>query len=348
MKQKINAGLIATMLVLLPSGCAQQPAAIIPQTDVLDLVWPKPPEVPRIRFLYSITEPRDINIRSGWLHKTLDFLKGSPRKQIGSPYGISKDAEGRLYVVDTFYKTVHVFDTEKSRHYLFPEQAVEGFRNPVNIVMGSEGRVFVSDSETGLVHVFTEHGRKFFTSIGKGQLQRPTGLAVNDKTGELLVTDTVASRLVVYDERSLALKRTIGGASEGSEGFHYPTNITVSKDGQIYITDSFNFRILKLSKELEFIRSIGAAGDSPGYFSRPKGVATDSEGNVYVADALFDNIQIFDSDGHLLLAFGGPGHGQGEFWLPNALFIDAEDRIYVSDPYNKRIQVFQFLQQEVK
>ena len=347
MKKYSNTGLMLAVVIIFLAGCAQQ-SAVIPETQAPDLVWPSLPEVPRIRFLYTITGPENINNGRGWIRRTFDFLKGNPQQQIGSPYGLSKDDEERLYVVDTFYKTVHVFDKQSSSHYLFPEKPIEGFQNPIDIALGTAGRIYVSDSGSGLVHVFTGHGRQYINSIGEGLLQRPTGLAVNPITGELLVADTTNSRLVVFDEADLRFKRIVGEQSSAADGFHYPTNITVSKTGQVYITDSLNFRIQRLEPGLSFIKNFGGAGDSPGYFSRPKGIATDSDANVYVADALFDNIQIFDSEGRLLLAFGSPGNGRGEFWLPNAIFIDNDDRIYVSDSYNKRVQVFQYLKQDVR
>lgn len=335
-------------VVFLQAGCAQQPALEGQVSAAPELVWPRAPEVPRIKYLDSITDPEDINITRGWFGKLLDYIKGSPRKQIAGPYGIEMDAEGRLYVVDTFYRAIHVFDTASGKHYLFPEKKVEALLSPVNIALGTEGRIYISDSEAKRIHVFTDHGKKYLKSIGQGHLQRPTGLAVNGNTGELLVLDTTASRLVVFDESDLSLKRVVGKEGEDKEGLHYPTNITVTQQGDVYITDSLNYRIQKRSPDLAFISNFGAPGDSPGHFSRPKGVATDSDGHVYVIDALFDNVQIFDSAGRLLLAFGRPGSGSGEFWLPNSIFIDDSDRIYISDSYNKRVQVFQYLSQEVK
>ena len=348
MKRYLHSGSALAIVLLLLTGCAQQPAVMKPAASGPALVWPEPPEIPRIQFLYSITEPGDINISKGWFQKVLDFIKGDLQQRIGSPYGVVMDAEGRLYVVDTFYKAVHVFDTGKARHYMFPDRTIAGFLNPVNIALGSNGRIYVSDSGSSLVHVFTDHGRKYHQSIGQGLFERPTGLAVNSTTGELLVLDTPASRLVVLDEQSLSIKRVVGKESEEAEGFHYPTNITATADGRIYITDSLNFRIQTLTPELEFNGRFGAPGNGPGYFSRPKGIATDSEGHIYVVDALFDNVQIFDSEGRLLLAFGRPGSNSGEFWLPNAIYIDGQDRIYVSDSHNKRVQVFQYMKEGVQ
>jgi len=335
---------VAGMLLL--TACIQQPLA--PLSPAVDLAWPAAPATARIRFLYALSEPADINIRKGWLARLAGALRGGQERSIHSPYGIAKDAEGPLYVVDNYYQMVHVFDLKKHEYYRFPKQELDGFENPIDIALGTGGRIYVSDSVAGRVHVFAKSGKKYLRSIGEGQLHRPTGIAVNHQTGELLVLDTQASLLFAYDETDLTLTRTVGGNSDqrrGAPRFHYPTNITVAGDGAVYVCDSLNFRVQALNADLQVINSFGAPGDTPGSFSRPKGIATDSDGNVYVIDSLFDNVQIFDEHGELLLAFGGPGSALGKFWLPNAIHIDSSDRIYVSDSYNKRVQVFQYVKE---
>ncbi len=330
--------------LLLLIACAQR--APNPEPFARDLVWPAAPETPRIQFLYALSQPKDINIRPSLFRRMVRALRGSDMSDIRSPYGLTGSALGQLYVVDNFYQAVHVFDTDNNQYFRLPKKNRKDFQNPVDVASGTGGRIFVSDSVAGRVHVFSDQGRKYSGSFGAERMQRPTGMSINNLTGELLVLDTLASRILVYDEWSLQFKRSVGGedgASENLPVFHYPTNIAVAGDGRVYVTDSLNFRIQVLSSDLNLIGSFGAVGDSPGNFSRPKGVATDSDGHVYVIDALFDNVQIFDDHGELLLAFGGPGSEPGQFWLPNAIFIDSDDRIYISDSYNKRVQVFQYL-----
>ena len=336
--------LIGIALVFMLVGCAQQPQVFVPPAS--DLVWPQAPEPPRIRFLYELSEPADVNIRSSWLGRLIGAIRGRQAVRVSKPYGLTVDTEGRLYVVDNSYQALHVFDAENGNYHRFPEKRPEDFINPVGVALGKAGRIYVSDSVAGKVHVFAKLGRQYLGSIGAGLLQRPTGLAINHRTGELLVLDTIASTLMVFDEEGQILKRVVGtpGDLPGDEHeFHAPTNIAVAADGKVYVSDSLNFRVQILNSELELIGGFGAAGDVPGSFSRPKGLATDSDGNVYVIDALFDNVQIFGEQGSLLLAFGGPGNVPGKFWLPNAVHIDAKDRIYVSDTYNERVQVFQYL-----
>lgn len=334
--------MVAFSLVIIISSCAQQ-AVDVENTAGKDLVWPDHPEVKRIRYLHSISSPEDFDIRPGLFKRIALFFKGEERRDIVRPFGLRKDLEGRIYVVDKFYRRVHVFDKKNASHYLFPETEIEEFRNPVDVAIGVNGRVYVSDSESNRIHVFSNGGKQYITSIGVNELKRPTGLTVDSKNRRLLVTDTLASSLVVFDEKDLRVLEIIGGESEGKQGFHYPTNVALGNDERIYVTDSLNFRVQVLDRDFQFTQTFGSVGDSPGHFSRPKGIAIDSEGNVYVVDALFGNVQIFDPAGKLLLAFGKPGTNPGEFWLPNSIIIDNEDRIYISDAYNQRLQVFQYI-----
>lgn len=333
---------VAALMMYTLAGCARQPI-VEAKSAKADIVWPQRPEVPRVRYLSSISSSEDIDIRPGLLRRVAGFIKGAVERNIVRPYGVTKDAEGRLYVIDTYYQRVHVFDAKNSAHYIFPDTELEEFKNPIDVVVGAQGRVYVSDSISNVIHVFSSHGKQHEGSIGRGKLKRPTGLAVDAKRNLLLVTDTLASSLVVFDEKSSDVVAVVGGKGDGKESFHSPTNVVVGNSGAIYVTDALNFRIQVLDSEYKFLPSFGSAGDSPGHFSRPKGVAIDSEDHVYVVDALFGNVQIFDADGELLLSFGKPGNKPGEFWLPNDIFIDGEDRIYISDAYNQRIQVFQYL-----
>lgn len=304
--------------------------------------WPATPQAARISYLYSVTTPADANISRGWFGKAWRFIKGSDPDNISRPQGIHVDPAGRLYVVDTRKGKIHVFDSGSSKYFSFPEESIAEFEYPVGITADGNGRVYVSDSSTNLVHVFDSFGKKYLQSIGKAQLMRPTGLAVRPESDELLVVDTLASSIIVFDCSDFGVKARVGHDGKERDALHYPTNIALAPDGDAYITDSLNFRIQILSSDLEFLDHFGAAGDGPGFFSRPKGVAVDSDDNIYVVDALFDNVQIFNRNGDLLLAFGTSGHAAGEFWLPSDIFIDKNDLIYVSDSYNSRVQVFQY------
>lgn len=311
-----------------------------------DIFWPNPPEIKRIQFLNAISGPGDLNINPGLLTKIFRYIAGTSEASIVAPYGVSLDADGRLYVVDTFLHCVHVFDAKGNKYSTFPADRTT-LASPVDIAIDDQsGFIYVTDSKQKVVKAFNDHGKKIVTEFGKNTFERPTGIAVNHSTSELLVVDTLQSKVFRYDLASLTQKGTFGGNGNGNGQFHYPTHIFVTSAGDIIVSDSLNFRVQVFSPEGMFMNTFGGMGQMPGTFSRPKGVAADSDGNIYVVDALFDNVQMFDKNGRLLMAFGGHGNGYGELWLPTAIFIDKNDVIYVSDSSNKRVQVFQYLKSD--
>lgn len=339
---RVAAGVRYLAVLLLAVGGAGRAGICHAEEDARVPQWPPAPQAARISYLYSVTSPADVKIGRGTVGRIWRFIKGGAPERISKPQGIHVDAAGRLYVVDAGQKKVHVFDTAGSRYFSFPGKSVPGFEYPVAVAADGKGRVYVSDSSTGLVHAFDQFGRKYLRSIGEGELRRPTGLALRPESDELLVVDTLASEIAVFDTRDFSLKSRAGGDGGRRDALHYPTHIALAPDGDVYVTDALNFRIQILNSDLGLLGSFGEAGDGPGSFSRPKGVAVDSDRNIYVVDALFDNVQIFNRGGDLLLAFGAAGHAAGEFWLPSDIFIGSDDRIYVSDSYNSRVQVFQY------
>ncbi len=346
-KQRIIIFAIATILScsLLTGGCAKKVRMV--QEPLPDIVWPNAPEEPRIRFVCSIKRPEDLRIRAGAFKRFINYMAGKSKVSIAAPYGVETDSLGRIYVVDTFFRTVHLFDWRNNSYHSFPAKETR-LVSPIDIAIDNiTGCIYVSDSKEKVVKIFKNMGKEFVGELGRGVLDRPTGITINPKTSELLVVDTVSGNIFRYELGNHAFKGIFGSQGSNKSEFHHPTNIYATKDGSICVSDSLNFRVQMFSSDGRFLKGFGSAGDSSGYFSRPKGVAVDSDGNIYVVDALFDNIQMFDKNGMLLMAFGGHGNGYGEFWLPTGIFIDKEDTIYVSDSYNKRVQVFQYLKGEV-
>ena len=341
-KCTVNLTTVILLAVSLASeGCFNKP--VEEKRPLSAVVWPTAPEIPRIRFLRIISKPEDLEIHAGIFRRFIKALTGKVNKSIVAPYGLETDSSGRLYVVDTGLKTIHVFDAVKNAYHSFPTEKTS-FTSPIDIAVDDRrGFIYVSDSTQRVVKIFRIAGKTFEKEIGKGVFERPTGIAINEKTSELLVVDTLSAKVLRYNLNGLYLKGKFGGNGTEAGKFHYPTNIFVAENGNIFVSDSLNFRIQVFTPQGEFLSTFGSAGDSPGYFSRPRGVAADSEGNIYVVDAIFDNIQIFDQNGSLLMAFGGPGNGYGQFWLPAGIYIDKNDTIYVSDYHNKRVQVFQYL-----
>lgn len=76
-----------------------------------------------------------------------------------------------------------------------------------------------------------------------------------------------------------------------------PSDVATAPDGQIYVVDGNNHRVVVYDDDGDFEKIIGSQGSGEGQFSSPVGITVDKEGNVYVADSGNYRIQIFDSSG---------------------------------------------------
>lgn len=334
-------GLAVCLALVSLSGCFKM--AVPEPRPARVILWPEPPEVPRISYVNAVSQPRDLGIEEGVLQGFLRYLAGRPQTPLVSPHGLTVDAEGRLYVVDNHLRKVHVFDQRNGRYRLFPDKG-PALVSPIGVAVDDRrGRVFVTDSAAAVIRVYDRETGEPLGEIRSGDLARPTGIVVDARRDELLVVDTVNAGILRYALQDLGLRGILGQEGMEHGRFHAPTHLALTPEGNLLVTDALNFRIQEFDPQGRFVRAFGAPGDSPGHFARPKGVAVDSHGNIHVVDALFDNVQVFDREGRLLMAYGRHGSEPGEFWLPSGIWIDTRDRIYVADSYNKRVQIFQYL-----
>ena len=119
-----------------------------------------------------------------------------------------------------------------------------------------------------------------------------------------------------------------------------PRGIALDDQGMVYVADTYNARICKLTCDGQFVCDWGSWGTDPGEFRWPSAIAIDSIGTVYVADFELHCIHKFTSDGVFLAKWGSYGTGNGEFDEPSGIAVDCAGRVYVADTNNQRIQVF--------
>jgi len=338
--------LLVTLLLLVVvvgvSGCFQKPKKVLEEPK--NLVWPMPPEQPRIRYIKSWRGQTNFKRQDDFK----DALFGIERRglHLAKPYGVAVNADGsRMYVTDAKLRGVVVFDMKKENVHMLKTDAMGGLASPVEVRVDSKGRIYVTDSFGGKLMVYKPNGETL-RSLGRADgMKRPTGLALDEAHNRIYVSDVVNHQIMVYDFDGHFIKRF---SKRGSDpGYlNFPNNLAVDKDGKIYVTDSGNFRVQIFSPEGEYISSFGKLGDGFGAFARPKGIAVDSDNHIYVLDAAFGNYQIFNDAGQLLLFVGTVGRGPGMFWLPAGMYIDNNDKIYVVDSLNKRVQVFQYIKED--
>ena len=127
-------------------------------------------------------------------------------------------------------------------------------------------------------------------------------------------------------------------APDGS--FMWPTSVTLSSEGNVYVADEWLNRISMFTKDGVWIGKWGTVGDGDGEFNRPSGLHFDKDDNLYLVDSLNHRIQIYSKHGEFLSAWGNKGSNEGEFNLPWGIEIDNHGDVYVADWRNDRIQKF--------
>ncbi|MDH5648164.1 MAG: 6-bladed beta-propeller [Gammaproteobacteria bacterium] len=326
------------------SGCASAPHQPTGD-DQADLIWPLPPEAPRIKYLRSLWSEDQIKPPESKMVQLRDGLLGKPKqagRRLKKPYAVHADREGRVFVADSGWGKVLVFDEKNKSLEVWGANGQGVLAKPLGITSDSHGRIYVTDSAKQRAIVYDRDGNFLYAMGLKGEMERPVGIAVDEARERVYIADTKAHQIVVYNFQGIRIG-LIGRRGDKPGEFNFPTNLVIDKIGQLYVTDSMNFRVQVLGPDGDPRKSFGSNGDGRGQFVRAKGIALDSHGNVYVADSAFNNFQIFDSEGNILLDVGSHGNNPGQFILPAGIFIDQNDNIYVADQYNFRIQIFQYL-----
>jgi DNA-binding beta-propeller fold protein YncE len=129
------------------------------------------------------------------------------------------------------------------------------------------------------------------------------------------------------------------GAEPGD--FHFPIGIAINAKDEIFVTDFYNDRVQKFSKDGKLLAVIPT-------LSTPGGIALAVSGDLYLSHfaeqkralRTKDRISAYDPSGKLLRQWGRTGREVGEFDCPGGLAVTSAGRVYVADQTNRRVQVF--------
>ena len=374
---KIRAGLVALLMLALVSptpaqsnknkkATSTQAAPAKPDDkrvafDLDKIVWPNPPAIARIKWKKQFTGEKidpaaakkaAAKPKQKWMDRLAGNKSQSEKEQdipfqLLRPFGIAVDSKGSIYVADQSVGAVFIFSEENPNVQMIRNKHEASFGLIYGLAIDDNDRLFVTDLKMRHVAVF-DSKHKEETSFGADVLGRPGGVAIDIENRLLYVVDTESDVVAVFDADTFKLLRRIGTPGKKHTltepgTFSLPSSVAVDKDGNVYVTDTFNDRVEVFDADGNFIRAFGTPGDGPGHFERPKGIAIDPDGHVWVVDGAQDRVQVFSNEGRLLIYFGEHGEWPGMFMQANDIAIDKMNRVFVSEQFLGRVQMFRYV-----
>ncbi len=297
------------------------------------------------------------------------------------PGGIAATSGGTVYVADTGNHTIRAVSSG-AVSTLAGSSGQKGdvdgtgihalFAYPYGVASGGSGRIYIADSGNNTIRVATSSG-VVTTLAGSGgppgsadgsgaaaSFSSPAGVAA-DGSGNVYVADAGNSTIrKISAGGAVSTFAGVAGSAGSSDGtgpaarFNAPNGVAVDNVGNVYVADTKNNTIRKITSGGTVTTLAGVAGqtgsgDGAGgsaRFNGPYALAVDSSGNVYVADFFSATIRKIDASNTVTTLAGTAGKigfadGTGfvaRFNQPYAVAVDGSGNIYVADTYNRAIR----------
>ena len=193
-----------------------------------------------------------------------------------------------------------------------------------------------------MCYLQVKHPPRDWRRLGKCQKiikHRPEGgmyeaVAVNSE-GLLAVTHD-RNKCVHLLSKDGALVRSIGGDVLGDTLYGVAFNL----EGNIWVADPGNHKVVKLSKNGQLSHTIHHADSKSDCFRYPMGLSVNTEGMIYICDCDNHRVTVHDEEGKFLFTFGSKGSGPGYFNAPRDITFGSDGLVYVTDNGNSRVCVW--------
>ena len=305
--------------------------------------------------------------------------------QLNEPQGVAVDGAGNLYIADVGNHRIHKVDAAGAISTVAgdgtsgyggdggPATAAQ-LNRPTGVAVDGAGNLYIADSENhrirkvdaaGVISTVAGDGTRGFGGDGgpavAAQLRSPEGVAL-DGAGNLYIADASNNRIRKVDAAGV-ITTVAGAGTRGYSGdggaataaqLSFPVGVAVDGAGNLYIADSYNYRIRKVDAAgvISTVAGDGRFGGSLGdggaavaaRLSRPYGVALDGAGNLYIADTDNDRIRKVDAAGVITTVAGGGSGGDGgaataaQLFYPRGVAVDGAGNLYFADWSNYRIR----------
>jgi hypothetical protein len=244
------------------------------------------------------------------------------------------------------------------------------------LAISPNGDLYIADTYNDVVEKVTPSGKLSIVAglvanpglptIGKAtrsQLNEPTGLALS-AGGDLYIADlfnnlvekvTPSGKLSVVAGVPGARGAPTAGKATSSE-LAYPAAVALSPSGDLYIADSDNYVVEKVTPagKLSIVAGVPGTHAAPTVgratrsdLEKPTGVAVSASGDLYIADPFNDVVEQVTPAGHLSIVAGvvgdydlpKPGLATAtSVGNPGGVAISAEGDLYIADQGNNVIE----------
>jgi sugar lactone lactonase YvrE len=268
------------------------------------------------------------------------------------PAAIASDAQGVLFVADGISHTINKISTAsvlsvfagtaRQTGSTDASGAAARFNDPQGLVMTAGGGVFVADTGNAEIRSITSAG--VVSTLATSTFAAPAGIA-QDSLGNLYVADgtdhtirkITATGIVSIFAGAVGVSGSNDGAGTAAH-FNHPTGLAVDGNDTVYVSDTGNNLIRKITPAGDVTTLVGASAE----LNHPGGLTVDGGGNVYLADTGNSVVRRITPDGGVSILAGVSGvaglkDGEGnEAWFnrPRDVCLDAQGVLYVDDTGN--------------
>jgi DNA-binding beta-propeller fold protein YncE/ABC-type spermidine/putrescine transport system permease subunit II len=297
---------ICVALTLLP-GCQKRPTGEVNVVAVIgnntggrgpgEFIYPRAIDLTADGRIVAVDKTGRVQVLT--IQGQCELTIQMPLTEQGRPTGVTVGPDGNIYVADTHYNRVMVFDRQGKlvRQWGKFGTGPGEFIYPTDVAFAPDGRVFVSEyGGNDRVSIFNAAG-KFLGSFGsfgpdRGQFQRPAAICVDANRSRLYVADACNHRLAVYNLDG-TLETYIGSIGAGPGQLRYPYSVALMPDGSLLVCEFGNNRLQTLSPDGASLGTFGTAGRDKGQLAFPWAAAVDSSRRVYIVDSGNNRLQVW-------------------------------------------------------
>ncbi len=235
-----------------------------------------------------------------------NYLNGwsMPENKAGKPVGLTVHPDGRVFVADTHYHRVIVFDADGIELARFGHRGSgDGqFLLPTDVAIDHQGRIYISEYNGN------DRVTRWFENPATSQQSAFTFDAV-----------------------------IVAGEIDG-QAMRRPSAMVIDDENTLWVADACNHRILRFDLDGRLLKQFGGLGTAPGQLKYPYDINIDREGNLLVCEYGNCRIQWFDREGRSLRIWGSPGRQLGQLNSPWGVIASRNGLVYVLDSQNARVQ----------